>query len=192
MGKSSNTQVKKGLCAKQHFVMGQKSLNFSLNPCIQAQKFNSDHSCKLNEAAAGFHQRRRRFTTEELTRWAARFSKIASRKQDLRKLAIHNACRNAIAKELLSIQKERRERFNTLKPMFLFKLCSSFRQQETPEMAAPVEENGRHCNHQIEERPDTPLPSLAAAKRRCGCFSSDGSISKKFRSSQPATTQEKP
>ncbi len=119
--------------------MGQKSLNFSVSKCVQAQFTSPDicqvtyqntpHSCnqKLEEAPDvphrpdQLHQQRRRHTTEELSRWVSKFSKakIASRKQhDLRReVLLHNAFIFAKS-EIASVQKDRQQRWRELKPLF--------------------------------------------------------------------------
>jgi hypothetical protein len=162
------------------------------------------------------HQNRRRFTTEELSRWVSKFTKakIASRKQqDLRRqVLLHNALIFAKS-EIAGVQKERMQRWRELKPLFHLEttpLNPVTRRQDQPDkmavacdkMAADPYQMADESEDmdQAEPRPATPLPSVAAFKRnRCGCSSAftycqcrkDASrISKKFRPSSPEEDDE--
>ncbi|XP_046442350.1 uncharacterized protein LOC124192871 isoform X2 [Daphnia pulex] len=201
--------------------MGQKSLNFSVNKCIRAQ-FNSglcqvtyqttQPSCKFVDAERreepGVHQQRRRYTTEELSRWIQRFTKakIASRKQhDLRReVLLHNAFIFAQS-EVKCRQVERQKRWKELKPLLFLETSSTFGEQEPnkmaafPKMADGVQQQMETTEEEMDmERPSTPLPSVTGAtkRHRCGCLpltrcecgsedssSSSSQANKKFRPS---------
>ena len=172
--------------------MGQKSLNFSVNKCIRAQ-FNSG-LCQVTYQTTqpsykfvdeerreepGVQQQRRRYTTEELSRWIQRFTKakIASRKQhDLRReVLLHNAFIFAQS-EVRCRQMERQKRWKELKPLLFLETSA----EQEPNKMAPFHKMAEDAQQQMEtaeedmdlERPSTPLPSLTGAtkRNRCGCL----------------------
>lgn len=182
----------------ERFVMGQKSLNFSVKKCIPAQ-FNSGlcqvtyqttkPSCKFVDAEWREEpgvQQQRRYTTEELSRWIQRFTKakIASRKQhDLRReVLLHNAFIFAQS-EVRCRQVERQKRWKELKPLLFLettaldelgrggenKMAASAHKMADGVQQMAVEEE------MDLERPSTPLPSVTAASKRhrCGCLPSN-------------------
>lgn len=172
-------------------VMGQKSLDFSINKCIPTQ-FPSDlkqlaykANCTSTKNAANHQdderystQSQRRFTTEELSRWVQRLSKakITFRKQhDLRREVLAQNANLFAQSEIKFRQMERQKRWKEIKPLLALESCSP---HVNTKMAAP---SSKMADNTIEMadvrememvRPDTPLPALGYKRSLCGCSSS--------------------